>query len=120
MYGLWDVIFAEQASEECFGSLRIPVFLKENVKHGSMFNDSPPKPVSDNPYFNAHFIQILPGTISWLTEQQSEPDIPLAQGLVTDVDSLLVKNFPDITWLSVKRWYSHRAYPITLSGKRCR
>ena len=55
MNGLWDVVFTQQASKECFGCLSITVFLKEDVKHGTLFIHRPPKPVFDSTDHNVHF-----------------------------------------------------------------
>ena len=64
MNGLWDVIFAQQASEECFGCLSITVFLQEDVKHSALFIHRPPEPVFDSTNDNMHLIQMPPGTPS--------------------------------------------------------
>ena len=90
MNGLWDVVFAQQASKECFGCLSITVFLQEDVKHGALFIHRPPEPVFDSTNGNVHLIQMPPGTptgfpvTSFLSQEWGEFDVPLAQGLVTD------------------------------------
>ena len=84
MNGLWNVVFAQQAGEKRFGCLRIPVFLKKNVEHSSLFIHRPPKPVYDTPDDNAHFIQMPAGTTSGfplaqlLREEWGKFDVPLA------------------------------------------
>ena len=103
MNGLWDVIFAQQASEECFGCLSITVFLQEDVKHSALFIHRPPEPVFDSTNDNMHLIQMPPGTPSrfpvtqFLSEERSEFDVPLTKGFMADVNSSLVEQLLNVT-----------------------
>ena len=103
MNGLWNVVFAQQTSEECFGCLSITVVLKEDVEHGTLFIHCPPPPVFDPTNDNMHFIKMPPGTptgfpvAQFLGQEWGEFDIPLAECFVTDVNSSIMKKFLNIT-----------------------
>ena len=103
MNGLWDVVFAQQASKECFGCLSITVFLQEDVKHSALFVHRPPEPVFNSTNDNVHLIQMPPGTpsgfpvTSFLSQEWGEFDVPLAKGFVADVNSSLVEQLLNIT-----------------------
>lgn len=103
MNGLWDVVFVQQASEECFGCLSITVFLQENVEHGTLFIHCPPQPMFHSTNDNMHLIQMPPGTPSGfpvtqlLGQEWGELDVPLAEGFVADVNSSLMEKFLNIT-----------------------
>ena len=103
MNDFWDVVFAQQASKECFGCLSITVFLQEDVKHSALFVHRPPEPVFNSTNDNVHLIQMPPGTptgfpvTSFLSQEWGEFDVPLAKGFVDDVNSSLVEQLLNIT-----------------------
>jgi len=75
------------------------MLLEENVEHGAVLVNRPPKPVSNAVHARIHLIEMPPRVPTGLSvaqvfgEEGSELDAPLAKGLMTHLDTALVKQF---------------------------
>ena len=96
---VWDVVLAEQVDEKGLGRLGIAVFLEEDVQHLPRFIDGPPQPVLDSTDLDAPLVQMPPRTppgfsvAQFFGQERGNFDVPLPQGLVTDLDAALVEQF---------------------------
>jgi hypothetical protein len=96
---LWDIIFSQQPGQEglrCFG---VPMLLKENVEHEPVLVHRPSKPVSNAVHARTHLVERPPGTPTGFpvaqvfSKEGSEFDTPLTEGLMTDLNAVLVQQF---------------------------
>jgi len=73
--------------------------LKEDVEHEAVLVYSPPKPVSNAINARTYFVERPPGTPTGFpvaqvfSEERSELDAPLADGLMTHLNAALVQQF---------------------------
>ena len=123
MNGLWDVVFAQQASEEYFGRLSITVFLQEDIKHGPLFIYRSPQPVFDPANDNMHLIQMPPGTptgfpmTQFFGQEWGKFDVPLAKSFVTDVNSSLMEQLLNVTLAERKAVVKPQSIPNHAQGE---
>lgn len=103
MNDLWDIVFTQEASQECFCGLGITVPLEHEVEHGSVLVYRSPEPVANTIDAGTDLVQVPPGTLEgfpvaqFFSEEGSELDAPLAEGLVADLDAALVEQFLHVT-----------------------
>jgi len=99
MDNLWDIVFSQQPCQEGFRRFGVPMPLGENVEHKSVLVHRSPKPMSNAVHARTHLVDMPPGTPSGFpvaqdfSEEGSELDTPLAEGLVTDLNAALVQQF---------------------------
>jgi len=96
---LWNVILTQQLGEEGLCGLGVAVPLKENVEHEPVLVHGSPQPVSNAVHARTDLVEMPPGTPSGFpvaqvfSEEGSELDTPLAEGLMTDLNAPLVHQF---------------------------
>jgi len=100
---LWDVVFTQQPGEEGLRGFGITVPLEEDIEHEAVLVYSAPEPMSNAIDARRDLIQMPPGTptgfpvTKFIGEQRPEFETPLSEGLVTDLNAALVKQFLNIT-----------------------
>jgi hypothetical protein len=103
MDDLWDIVFSSQPRQESLRRFGIPMPLEEDIEHETVLIYSPPQPVSNAVHGRTHLIEMPPGTPTGFpvaqvfSEQRAELDGPFAEGLVTDLDAALVKQFLNVS-----------------------
>ena len=96
---LWDVIFAEQASQERSCRFGISAALQQDVEHDPVLVHGSPEPVTDTADGSTDFVHVPPGTPSGFpvtqlfSDERREFDVPLAKRVVADLNTTLLKQF---------------------------
>jgi hypothetical protein len=94
---LWDVIFAEQASQERSCRFGISVTLQQDVEHDPVLVHGSPEPVTDTADGGTDFVHVPPGTPSGFpvtqlfSDERREFDVPLAKRVVADLNPALLE-----------------------------
>ncbi|MBB5366440.1 hypothetical protein HNQ08_005569 [Deinococcus humi] len=100
---LWDDVVRQEPFEKGLRCPCIPLILQEKIQHRAAFVDGSPQPEFLATDLDAHLIQKPPGTpplfpvAQLFGQERGELDIPLTQGLVTDVNAALLEQFLNIT-----------------------
>jgi len=103
MNHVWHVVAHQKLFEEGVCRLGISPILQEKIQDRARVVDGPPQPEFFALDLDAHFIQEPPGTPTgfpvpqFFGEERSELDVPLAQGLVADLDATLLEELLNIT-----------------------
>ena len=99
---LRHVVFPQEADKKGLGRLGVSVFLKQNVQHVPVFVDRSPQPMLDPADLDADLVQMPSRTpagfsmAQFLGQEWGELDVPLTEGLVTDLNTTLVKQFLNV------------------------
>ena len=96
---LWNVEFAEQASQECSCRFGISVALQQDIEHDSVLVHGPPQPVTDTADGRTHLVHVPPGTLSGFpvtqlfSNERRKFDVPLPQRVVARLNTALLEQF---------------------------
>jgi len=96
---LWDVIFAEQASQERSCRFGVSVAWQQDVENEAILVHSPPQPVMDTANGRTNFVHVPPGTptgfpvTQLFSAERREGDVPLPQRVVADLNAALLEQF---------------------------
>ena len=99
---LRHVVLPQEADKKGLGRLGVSVFLKQNVQHVPVFVDCSPQPMLDPADLDADLVQMPSRTppgfsmAQFLGQEWGELDVPLTEGLVTDLNTTLVKQFLNV------------------------
>jgi len=100
---VWDLVFSQKPHHEGLGGLGIAAFLEQDTLHEAVLVDRPLQPVSDPVHTGADLVQKPPGAPMGLPmtqascEERAELDGPFAEGFVTDLNTVLVEHFLDVS-----------------------
>lgn len=99
---LRHVVFPQEADKKGLGRLGVSLFLKQDVQHVPVFVDRSPQPVLDPADLDADLVQMPPRTppgfsvAQFFGQERCELDVPLTEGLMTDLNTTLVKQFLNV------------------------
>jgi len=100
---VWNSVFSDYPDQKGLCSIGISVPLKQAVQQEAVFVDHSPQPVSNAINIGTDLVQKPAGTpvgfplTQAICEERAELDTPLAYGLMTHLNTVLVEQFLHVT-----------------------